>query len=324
MEPQLHQLGADHDGRELRDRRPRPLLRAGRGPARRRAEPPPADRRHGRDGTARRALARLVSDRKRDVFAGDGRRRSAPLRPRPVRRLPRRRGVAPAVPDRDLLRDAPGDRQLALVGGAVLHPGRQVPAASHGDRGTDRLQGRRRRSVLPPSTTRAPSPTRSSCASIPVPGRGCACRPRRPRSSRLHGPPRHDLRHLERRSPTAYEVLLHAAIVGRPSHFTRQDSVEETWRILQPLLDAPPPVEQYAQGSWGPASADRLVAGVRRLARAVAARVMRPARHTAPDGPPGGVGPVLGRCGGRVAWGDRTATRAACRRAACRVRKEAR
>ncbi len=60
--------------------------------------------------------------------------------------------------------------------------------------------------------------------------------------------------------PTAYEVLLHAALVGDASHFAREDSVEETWRVLQPLLDAPPPVEPYAQGSWGPASADRLVA----------------------------------------------------------------
>ncbi len=62
-------------------------------------------------------------------------------------------------------------------------------------------------------------------------------------------------------APTAYEVLLHAALVGDASHFARQDSVEETWRVLEPLLDAPPPVEQYSQGSWGPSSADRLVAG---------------------------------------------------------------
>jgi glucose-6-phosphate 1-dehydrogenase len=40
--------------------------------------------------------------------------------------------------------------------------------------------------------------------------------------------------------------------------------VEETWRIVQPLLDAPPPVETYAQGSWGPHGADRLLAGVSR------------------------------------------------------------
>jgi glucose-6-phosphate 1-dehydrogenase len=61
--------------------------------------------------------------------------------------------------------------------------------------------------------------------------------------------------------PTPYEVLLHAAIVGDATHFTRQDSVEECWRIVQPLLDSPPPVHTYAQGSWGPDQAHDLVAG---------------------------------------------------------------
>jgi glucose-6-phosphate 1-dehydrogenase len=59
--------------------------------------------------------------------------------------------------------------------------------------------------------------------------------------------------------PTAYEVLLLAAINGDPSHFARQDAVEETWRVVQPLLDSPPPVEAYEKGSWGPASANHLV-----------------------------------------------------------------
>jgi glucose-6-phosphate 1-dehydrogenase len=58
---------------------------------------------------------------------------------------------------------------------------------------------------------------------------------------------------------TPYEVLLHAAMVGDSTRFTRQDSVEEAWRILQPLLDAPPPVQGYAPGSWGPAAAGDLV-----------------------------------------------------------------
>jgi glucose-6-phosphate 1-dehydrogenase len=58
---------------------------------------------------------------------------------------------------------------------------------------------------------------------------------------------------------TPYEVLLHAAICGDSTHFTRQDSVEETWRIVQPLLDSPPPVHQYARGSWGPEQANNLV-----------------------------------------------------------------
>jgi glucose-6-phosphate 1-dehydrogenase len=57
---------------------------------------------------------------------------------------------------------------------------------------------------------------------------------------------------------TPYEVLLHAALRGDSTRFTRQDGVDETWRIMQPLLDAPPPVHPYAPGSWGPAEADRL------------------------------------------------------------------
>jgi glucose-6-phosphate 1-dehydrogenase len=60
---------------------------------------------------------------------------------------------------------------------------------------------------------------------------------------------------------TPYEVLLHAAMVGQTVRFTRQDTVEEQWRIMQPLLDAPPPVHSYAPGSWGPDAASALVAG---------------------------------------------------------------
>src|SRR5262249_50664067 len=37
---------------------------------------------------------------------------------------------------------------------------------------------------------------------------------------------------------TPYEVLLHAAMVGQNVRFTRQDAVEETWRVMQPLIDA--------------------------------------------------------------------------------------
>jgi glucose-6-phosphate 1-dehydrogenase len=61
--------------------------------------------------------------------------------------------------------------------------------------------------------------------------------------------------------PTPYEVLLHAALVGESTRFTRQDAVEEQWRVMQPLVDAPPPVHPYAPGSWGPDAAEELVAG---------------------------------------------------------------
>ena len=59
--------------------------------------------------------------------------------------------------------------------------------------------------------------------------------------------------------PTPYEVLLEAAMRGDSSHFARQDAVEETWRVVQPLIDSPPPVEVYEPGTWGPASVDDLV-----------------------------------------------------------------
>ena len=62
-------------------------------------------------------------------------------------------------------------------------------------------------------------------------------------------------------APEPYERLLGDALQGNASLFTREDGVEETWRIVQPLLDDPPPVERYDRGSWGPKSADRLLAG---------------------------------------------------------------
>ncbi|HEY2311725.1 MAG TPA: glucose-6-phosphate dehydrogenase [Gaiellaceae bacterium] len=61
--------------------------------------------------------------------------------------------------------------------------------------------------------------------------------------------------------PTPYEVLLQAALAGDATRFTRQDGVEEAWRVVQPLLDAPPAVRAYAPGSWGPAEGDKLLAG---------------------------------------------------------------
>jgi glucose-6-phosphate 1-dehydrogenase len=61
--------------------------------------------------------------------------------------------------------------------------------------------------------------------------------------------------------PTPYEVLLHAAMHGDSTRFSRQDAVEQRWRVMQPLVDAPPLVETYAPGTWGPAGANRVPAG---------------------------------------------------------------
>jgi glucose-6-phosphate 1-dehydrogenase len=64
--------------------------------------------------------------------------------------------------------------------------------------------------------------------------------------------------------PTPYEVLLQAAMDGNSAPFTRQDSIDETWRIMMPLLEHAPPVHSYEPGTWGPKEADQLLAGIDR------------------------------------------------------------
>ena len=60
----------------------------------------------------------------------------------------------------------------------------------------------------------------------------------------------------------AYQRLLEDAMDGDHRRFGRADGVEEQWRIVQPALDDPPEVELYHRGTWGPARAESLAAGV--------------------------------------------------------------
>jgi glucose-6-phosphate 1-dehydrogenase len=57
----------------------------------------------------------------------------------------------------------------------------------------------------------------------------------------------------------AYERVLGDAMTGDSSHFAREDYVEEAWRIVDPVLQAPPQVQEYAKGTWGPADVDAVV-----------------------------------------------------------------
>ncbi len=63
----------------------------------------------------------------------------------------------------------------------------------------------------------------------------------------------------------AYERLLLDVMRGDQTLFTRADEVDRLWQVCQPVLDNPPPVQPYAQGSWGPAAAVSLVKGGWRL-----------------------------------------------------------
>ncbi len=58
----------------------------------------------------------------------------------------------------------------------------------------------------------------------------------------------------------AYERLLHDAMQGDHTLFTREDDVERSWEIVAPILDEPTRPATYAPGTWGPDEADRLIA----------------------------------------------------------------
>ncbi|MGL3151767.1 glucose-6-phosphate dehydrogenase [Microbacterium sp. A82] len=65
-------------------------------------------------------------------------------------------------------------------------------------------------------------------------------------------------------SPEAYERLILDVLLGDPPLFPRHEEVELSWKILDPVekywAAEGGPLEQYAPGSWGPASADALLA----------------------------------------------------------------
>lgn len=61
--------------------------------------------------------------------------------------------------------------------------------------------------------------------------------------------------------PEPYERLLHDALEGNQELFPREEAIEETWRIVQPLLDHPGGVEKYEKGTWGPDGARHLLTG---------------------------------------------------------------
>jgi glucose-6-phosphate 1-dehydrogenase len=64
-------------------------------------------------------------------------------------------------------------------------------------------------------------------------------------------------------SPEAYERLITDAMRGDATLFTRNDEVEEQWRICDPIVraweEAPDPLPQYEAGSQGPAEAASLM-----------------------------------------------------------------
>ena len=58
----------------------------------------------------------------------------------------------------------------------------------------------------------------------------------------------------------AYERLIYDAARGDRTLFTSASGIERLWEVSQPVLDNPPPVHPYAQGTWGPNQIHQLIA----------------------------------------------------------------
>ena len=64
---------------------------------------------------------------------------------------------------------------------------------------------------------------------------------------------------FEQRELEGYERLVHDAMLGDQTLFTRGDGIERLWQVSEPLLDDPPKLELYEPESWGPKSVDELI-----------------------------------------------------------------
>ena len=138
------------------------------------------------------------------------------------------RGIA-KLGNGDVLRPAPGDRQLALGRGAVfIRAGKALPVTVTEVRvvfkNTPWL-GFRAKHASPPKGNQL------VLRVSPAPGARLRLQAKDADAFGLR-PIELDMTFASEggEGPTPYEVLLHAAMVGDATHFTREDAVEETWR----------------------------------------------------------------------------------------------
>ena len=63
--------------------------------------------------------------------------------------------------------------------------------------------------------------------------------------------------------PEAYERLILDAMLGDATLFTREDEVEEQWKLVDAILGGwqrdRPSFPNYESGTWGPKAADDLI-----------------------------------------------------------------
>src|SRR5690606_11817099 len=212
-------------------------------------------------------------------------RRPRALRAGPVRRLPRHARCRPRLHDRDLRRAAPGRRELAVVGGPVLHPHRQAPA-DHPDRGAAGVPAPAAPAVRADRRAR-PRARPARRPARPV-DRGPA-RPRRPSGPhpRARGDhPRHDLRRGGRRGTHPLRGAAGSRPGGpdRPLHRPGRRRGELADRPAPARLPAPRP--PLRPGVVGTAGGRRAAGRARPVARALEHAVTAPRSTSVPSPSP--------------------------------------
>ncbi len=236
LEPAVRLLRADHDGRGLRRRRPRALLRPGRCDARRRPEPSPAGPEPRRDGAAHGPRHGHHQQPQARRLRRDGRGRPVAVRARPVpaatststaSRRTRRRRPSARCGSRSTTGAGPASRSSSA-------PGKSLPVTVTEVRvvfNTTPWLG------FVPKDAPRPEPNQLVLRIGPqARARACACRRRTPKRRRFA------------RSSSTWSSRVWAVRGQRPTRccsrrrcavmrasFARQDAVEETWRVVQPL-----------------------------------------------------------------------------------------
>ena len=224
----------------------------GRRDARRGPEPRAAGAGAGRDGAADRQPATTRSATRSSTCS---RRCARPTRSATcaasTTATSTSRTSTPDSTDRDLRRARARGRQLALVAACRSSSAPASACRSKATEVTRRLQAPAAARDRPRQHARTEPDDRSG--SSPSPARGCGSYAKKAGEEAFEPA---DLEVLFEKEPGAepepYERLLDDAIARRPALFTRQDAIEETWRIVQPLLDDPGPVHPYEPGTWGP------------------------------------------------------------------------
>ena len=177
----------------------------------------------------------------------------------------------PGLHDRDVRRAAPRHRQLALVGRALLHPHGQAPGRPPRPR-CGSCSSARRALGFGLTGDRRPEPDQLVVKLDPTTGDPARCStpgaPTRasPEAISL------DMEFAEEGGEGA-DALRGAAPRGdgrrRAPASPGRTASRSSWRIMQPLLDAPPPVHAYAAGIVGTGRGRRARRRPRPVARAV-------------------------------------------------------